>query len=155
MLVVEKLSHELFGQGKGEKATHYTYYVETLIDGRRIYIKRPAWLHNGFDFVVCVENTNFNKEGKYRNNPSHEDIFNDLYFKKEENENNYMKLFKLIEDTHKCNEISFENASKIKFSSGYSCDLIIGVLKWLFIEQDIRYWNYSGRDMLMNGLKEI
>ena len=27
-------------------------------------------------------------------------------------------------------------------------DLIVGSLKWLFIEQDIRYRNYSGRDIL-------
>jgi hypothetical protein len=30
MLVVEQLSHELCGQGKGEKATHYIYYMENI-----------------------------------------------------------------------------------------------------------------------------
>lgn len=31
----------------------------------------------------------------------------------------------------------------------------IKTLKWLFIEQDIRYWNYSGRDMLWKGIHNI
>lgn len=43
----------------------------------------------------------------------------------------------------------------IDFVSGYSSELIIKTLKWLFIKQDIRYWNYSGRDMLWDGIKEI
>jgi hypothetical protein len=30
--------------------------------------------------------------------------------------------------------------------------MIIKTIKWLFIEQDIRYWNYSGRDMLWSGV---
>jgi hypothetical protein len=85
MNVVEQLSKELCGKGKGDKATHYIYYVEILSNGNRIYLKRPAWVNNGFDFVVCVENTNFNTVGKYRNNPSHNDILNDIKKKKKEN----------------------------------------------------------------------
>jgi len=30
--------------------------------------------------------------------------------------------------------------------------IIILAIKWLFIEQDVTYWNWSGRVMLMNGL---
>jgi hypothetical protein len=43
----------------------------------------------------------------------------------------------------------------INFKSGFPCDLILAVLKWLFIEQDIRYWNYSGREMLWNSILGI
>jgi hypothetical protein len=155
MSVVEQLSKELCGKGKGEKATHYIYYVETLSNGNRIYLKRPAWLHNGFDFVVCVENTNFNPKGRFRNNPSHEDIFNDLVNKKNENYTIYKQLHKIIDDTYNCRSMDLLGASKLKFRGGHPCDLIIGSLKWLFIEQDIRYWNYSGREMLWNGIKGI
>ena len=31
---------------------------------------------------------------------------------------------------------------------GFSLEVVLKVLKWLWIEQDIRYWNYSGRQML-------
>ena len=40
----------------GNKASHYKYYVETLSTGDRVYLQRPAYLHNGFDFLICVEN---------------------------------------------------------------------------------------------------
>lgn len=67
------------GRGKGELASNYIYYVESMEDGRRVYLRRPAWLHNGFDFVICVENMNYDEERKKnRNNPSHEDIKKDL-----------------------------------------------------------------------------
>jgi len=155
MNVVEQLSKELCGRGKGEKATRYTYYVETLSNGNRIYLKRPAWLHNGFDFLVCVENTNFNPKGRHRNNPSHDDIFSDLKSKKKENNILYKQLCVMMEDTFNCKSINIKKASEIKFESGYSCDLIIGSIKWLFIEQDIRYWNYSGREMFWNGIMNI
>ena len=32
--------------------------------------------------------------------------------------------------------------------------IIILAIKWLFIEQDVTYWNWSGRAMLMNGLEK-
>jgi len=32
--------------------------------------------------------------------------------------------------------------------------IILLAIKWLFIEQDITYWNWSGRNMLMNSLKD-
>ena len=35
---------------------------------------------------------------------------------------------------------------------GLNVELLVKVLKWLFIEQDIRCWNYSGREMLWAGL---
>jgi len=155
MCVVEQLSKELCGKGKDDKATRYIYFVETLSSGDRIYLKRPAWLHNGFDFLVCVENINFNPNGRYRNYPSHDDIFKDLINKKNENDNLYKKLYALMNDTFECKEVDLKKAAELKFKNGYPSDLIIGSIKWLFIEQDIRYWNYSGREMFWNGIKSI
>ena len=68
MRVVDKLATEKPGIGNGDLASKYIYYVETLKDGNRVYLQRPAHLHNGFDFLVCVENTNYAEDGKgYRN----------------------------------------------------------------------------------------
>lgn len=33
--------------------------------------------------------------------------------------------------------------------------IILLAIKWLFIEQDITYWNWSGRNMLYNQLIEM
>lgn len=154
MAVVDELSKEQPGQGKGDLASRYTYYVETLSDGNRIYLKRPANLHNGFDFVVGVENYNFNPSGRRRNYPKHDDIIQDLISKKKESAEQYNNLFSVLLKVYKCDLIN-EYKMNIEFKSGYSSELIIKTLKWLFIEQDIRYWNYSGRDMLWNVIKSI
>jgi hypothetical protein len=155
MAVVNSLASEKPGTGKGSLSSRYTYYVETLEDGRRIYLRRPANLHNGFDFIVCVENTNFNPSGRKRNYPTHDDIINDLTVKFNDNPSDYETLFSILKSIHACQPINEHNLKNSNFKTGFPCDLIVKVLKWLFIEQDIRYWNYSGRDMLWNGIQDI
>ena len=155
MRVVNKLSEESYGEGKGELASRYVYYVEALNNGDRVYLKRPAYLHNGFDFLICVENINFNPNGRRRDYPTHDDIIRDLSSKHSESQAEYDRLFTLIEQIYLCNDIDYSSVSTFTFSTGYSCELILKVLKWLFIEQDIRYWNYSGRDMLWSGLVDV
>jgi hypothetical protein len=56
-----------------------------------------------------VENTNFSPTGRYRNNPSHEDIFNDLVNKKKENYSIYNQLHRIISDTYNCKSINLLN----------------------------------------------
>mgnify|MGYP001791410911 CR=1 FL=1 len=99
MRLVEELSKEDPGNGRDEKASRYTYYVEKLLDGRRIFLRRPANLHNGFDFLVCVENTNFAEEGKRKRNfPKHDEIVNDLLMKKSASPQQFFQLMNMIED---------------------------------------------------------
>lgn len=147
--VIAEILKEAPGTGNGENQSKYLYFVETLKDGNRIYLERPANLHNGFDFLINVENINFSTTNRVKYNPSHDNIFNDLKAKKEEYPEKYKKLYKLIEDVYNCKEIEDTN---LQFDSGYSVDLILKVAKWFFIEQDIRYWNYSGRAMFMSGV---
>ena len=108
MTVVKELSKEKPGKGKDDLASRYTYYVETLSDGNRVFLRRPAYLHNGFDFVVCVENQNFNPSGRIRNYPKHDDIIDDLKLNKAENELQYQKLFVVLESVYNCKEIHQE-----------------------------------------------
>ena len=147
MSLVEIFSLEIPGTGKDDNATRYKYYVEKLKDGNRVYLRRPANRHNGFDFLVCVENTNYSTSGKKRNYPKHDDISKDLQQKKELNTLEYKRLYTLIKRIYECNLVDDSEIETIKFSVGLSPEHIIKVLKWLFIEQDIRYWNYSGRGM--------
>ncbi len=46
--VVLKFLEEKPGLGRGDDASHYRYNVETLSDGRRIHLTRPAYLKKGF-----------------------------------------------------------------------------------------------------------
>lgn len=148
MRVVEAFAEEIPGTGSGDAASKYIYYVETLKDGNRVYLQRPAKLHNGFDFLVCVENTNYSAPGeRSRNNPKHDDIGADLIKKKAENPELYKRLYMLLQKVYDCRDIEEVEYADISFSSGLPVDHILKVMKWLFIEQDIRYWNYSGRNM--------
>ena len=154
--VLKEFLKEEPGTGKGDAATHYTYYVERLSNGKRIFLTRPAFLNKQFDFVINVEGGNFKnkKSGKTRTNPTHDDIFSDLKAKKSNNPENYKKLFSLMQRIYNCQEIPSQEYESLEFDTGYPVDLILLVTKWYFIEQDIAYWNYSGRAMFMSGIPE-
>lgn len=130
--------------------TRYKYFVEKLADDRQIFLLRPTYLNKGIDFQVWVERF---KDG-VDERPSHADIINDLKIKKEENPEKFIELFEAIQRVWNC-----EDADKVltgytfSFKKGFSVELILKVLKWLFIEQDITYWNYDGRGMLFRAIK--
>ena len=148
MRVVEVLAKEEPGTGNGDTASKYIYYVEVLKDGNRVYLQRPAHLHNGFDFLVCVENTNYSAPGERRRNyPKHDDMGADLLKKKAENPELYKQLYDLLRRVYECHDVEEVEYNDMEFLVGLPVDHILKAMKWLFIEQDIRYWNYSGRNM--------
>jgi len=132
--------------------TRYKYFVETLSDGRRVYLLRPTFLNKGIDFQVWVERLEDNEDKR----PSHKDIFKDLKAKKRDNLHEYEKLIDPIKRVHMCEEPDnvLEDYS-FNFTIGYSPELLLKIIKWLFIEQDITYWNYDGRDMLKKAILEV
>jgi hypothetical protein len=152
--VISKFMEDEPGEGGGDKASKYRYNVELLKDGKRIYLTRPAHLKKGFDFRINVENMVFMTKHEY---PKHDDIFDDLRKKRQENPSNYKKLHEAIERVFSCEdpEDILPDYSNIEFSQGYSIEMILKVIKWLLIEQDIRDWNYSGRYIFKTGVDEI
>ncbi len=140
------------GKGTGDLASKYTYYVEELSNGNWIYLTRPAGRNNGMDFIINVQEESFlSRSGKrHLKSPAHHNIETDLKNKKLESIENYKKLYNLICKIYNCETIEYKNLPK--FKNGYNSELILKVLKWLFIEQDVTYWNNSGRMMLMNSL---
>lgn len=146
MRVVDAFSQEI--PGTQDEASKYIYYVEELNDGNWVYLQRPAWLHNGFDFLVCVTNMNYAAPGaRRRNAPTHDDFYDDLMCKKEENPAMYARFYRLLRKVYECYDVTEDEIRRIHFNSGLDADHILKVIKWLFIEQDIRYWNNSGRHM--------
>lgn len=139
------------GTGRGEDCSIYTYKVENLRNGEFVYLKRPAILNKGFDFEVNVSNTNFGKKRR-TTKPSHKVIFDDLSSKKNEDSKEYLKLRHLIDNLYNCSDVTDEEIDYLNFQSGYPVDLLLKSIKWLFIEQDITYWNWSGRNMLYSGI---
>lgn len=59
----------------------------------------------------------------------------------------YKELYKVIKKVYECHDIKEAEYDNIEFTTGLPTDHILKTIKWLFIEQDIRYWNYSGREM--------
>ena len=151
--VVKCFMLEAPGTGRGDLVSKYDYVVKVLSDGEKVILTRPANLKNGFDFLIRVESIDFsNGDGRCRDYPKHDDILEDLKAKKLENPVLYQKLYLIIKEVYECKNVSDERIEPIRFSSGYESDMIVHVIKWFFIEQDIRYWNYSGRDMFMSGI---
>lgn len=154
--VVNEFMEEEPGTGRGEDSTRYHYYVEQLSNGDRIYLSRPAVRRWGFDFVIHVENVDFNRgNGRCRDRPKHDDIYHDLEMKKRNEPREYRRLLSLIRRVHECNEVPVRRIRGLRFATGLPVDLLLGVIKWFFIEQDIRYWNYSGRNEFVHGIPDF
>lgn len=146
--------------GSINNVNYYYYTVEKLSDGNEIFLKRPTSLNKGFDFEVRVSNVQFRygKRGNIistGNRPSHKDILKDLQLKKNESAQLYKDLFGLITKIYKCENVTLAEMQKINLTKGHSIEIILNVLKWLFIEQDITYWNRSGREMLYQEICKI
>ncbi|MDY3069052.1 MAG: hypothetical protein SOR57_05225 [Parabacteroides sp.] len=139
-----------------ECKTKLRYYVETLSDGKRIYIERPGKLNKGCDFIIYVEDLL-----KYKNMndkpPKHDDLLNDLRVKQSFlSKEDFNKVLLSIKDIYELRP--FLNAySKVKDINciGWSFELLLKLCRWFFIEQDITYWAHSGRDMLYTEIRKL
>ena len=154
MRVVAELAKEEPGCGNGDGISRYIYFVKTISSTQqRIFLRRPATINNGFDFVITVEGVNFATEGKRRRAaPTHNDIIDDLSQKQKANPTKYKMLYSVLEKIYHCHDVNDADFQSLEFSVGLDSELIAKVLKWFFIEQDIRFWNYSGRKMLWDSI---
>lgn len=140
------------GTGKGDLASRYRYVIK-IIGNNEIYWSRPANLNNGFDFTLNVSNINFNIGGKRSSTrPKHEHVLDDLRLKKQTNLPLYNKFIKEIEKIYICQPPINVN---FNFGVGYNSEIILECIKWLFAEQDVTYWYYSGRAMLYERILAI
>lgn len=157
--IIKIFLEEQPGTGKGEYTSKYIYTTK-IVGENEIFLSRPAQFNNGFDFTVNVSGIDFNigyinKKGKKKKSttrPSHEHILNDLLSKKKEDLSKYKSLVNEVDKIYSCQEY---NARGLNFSSGYDSEIILECIKWLLIEQDVTYWNYSGRFMFYQNIKQI
>ncbi|MCX7908661.1 MAG: hypothetical protein N2560_04000 [Ignavibacteria bacterium] len=148
-----------FINNEADKRGHsvkFRYPVEQLSSGEFIYIFRPAGLNKyNFDFKVEV------KEEFGLNKGKHEDIKNDILKKKIENPNYINELKEAIKLIFECKENNVDNILKrypnlLKaFNVGANVEVLLKILKWLFVMEDIVYWNYLGRKKLYDFISEV
>ena len=137
--------------------TKIRYYVETLANGKRIYLERPTFLNKGCDFQIFVEDLIVYKNGNDKC-PSHNDVFEDLKLKKKQlTEQQYSILISAVTDIYEVRPygVAESKTKQLPVPDGWSYETLLKRLRWLFIEQDITYWAQTGREMLMSGIIEI
>lgn len=148
--LIDLFKSENAGKGKGDLSTKVVYCVED-VNGEIIYLKRPAPLNKGFDFEVHTKNKLF--FGRIKTRPSHECIKKILIVLKSQEPTIYNSVQSIIDELYNCNE---SKLSSIDYSiNGISVEILLKCIKWLFVEQDITYWSYSGREMLYKVLKDV
>lgn len=141
---------EYHKKGKGIK---FKYPVENLPDGS-LFIARPGHKKN-FDFKVEVPVELGLGEG------SHIEIARDLRKKEQENQQKFEELLDAITMIYNCLE---NDVNKIltmyphlneSFKTGAKVEVVLKVVKWLFIMEDIVYWDNEGRAFLFNFLRYV
>lgn len=152
--LIRTFINEKPGTGTGKDASRYRYNVETY-KNYKIFLKRPTQLNKGFDFTVNIEGLYFKKNRRYTK-PSHQDIIDALNICKDMYPHDYETIGKIITDIYNCKDIKFPKKLKAEFidykGDKHPIQIILLAIKWLFIEQDCAYWNYSGRTMLYRRL---
>lgn len=147
--------NEEAGIGRGDDASRYQYNVESY-NGYGIFLKRPTQLNKGFDFTVNIQGMYFKRNKRY-SNPSHNDIFGALACCRDECFEEYGTVRDAILAIYECDEIDLShiNAYFLDYEGKqHPIQIILLAIKWLFMEQDCAYWNYSGRRMLFKGLAD-
>ncbi|MBS1537263.1 MAG: hypothetical protein JST20_05890 [Bacteroidetes bacterium] len=134
----------------------YRYFVEVLNSGKHIYLERPGRLNKGCDFVIYVENIYQWKNGNDRP-PNHDFVLNDLKLKKNIfSQQQWDKLLLCVNEIFNSkpyrNTIQFTNELPI---IGHDYELLLKLIKWLFIEQDITYWSGEGRELFYRKINEL
>lgn len=153
--LIQKFLDENPGIGTGNDASRYRYNVEKF-ENYGIFLKRPTQLNKGFDFTVNIEGLFFKKNRRY-SNPSHQDIIDALSDCKINFPDTYPSIAAKLEKIYDCQPVSLlpSGATFCDYSGNmHPIEIILLAVKWLFMEQDCAYWNYSGRAMFHAVLQE-
>jgi len=138
---------------KKGKGITFQYPVENLPDGP-LFIIRPGHKKN-FDFKVdVIANFGLGEGG-------HIEIAEDLRNKKRKNQKNFKNFKKAITEIYNCTENDVDlvlkkySISNKSFRTGAKIEVLLKVVKWLFIMEDIVYWDNEGRAFLFNFLMYV
>ena len=141
-----------FEHNKKGKGIAFRYKVEGLPNGGELFIARPSRYKFGFDFIVNIP-ANSGLGGK------HTEIATDLRNKRQESPQGFDELLSAVTEVYKCSEndvdVILSNTPNLcrSFSAGANVEVFLKVVKWLFIMEDMVYWDNEGRAFLFNFLR--
>ncbi|HVU37451.1 MAG TPA: hypothetical protein VHC95_03895 [Opitutales bacterium] len=134
--------------GTDEIRNTYTYFVEMLSDGSRIFLKRPAYKNKGCDFVILCEGFNLSLAGNPKP-PSQNKLIGEITELASPSPAHKEQILKGIYKVWLCENPDEVLASLPLFQGNLIAERALKLAKWLFIEQDVTYWTESGRNMLL------
>ena len=124
---------------------HYAYEVERMADGSAIFLLRPTW-KRGLDYLVVYKD-----RGGALMGPRFEDVNSDLAAKKKAEPELYESLLNAASAVHMGEDPvgALGRYPKVLNYSweGMPVENLLKIMKWLFIDEDIKYWAHEGRDM--------
>lgn len=142
--------------GSKSETSRYEYNVEQY-ENYKIVLKRPGIFKKGFDFTVNIRGMYFKKNKRYENS-SFADVISALESAKKRNQKKYYIVKNEIQKIFEVENYDLNNVAGIDFIDYKNqirpIAIILLAIKWLFISEDISYWNWSGRNMFMESLKE-
>lgn len=140
--------------GSTGAVSSFRYNVERLADGSRIYLERPAHINKGADFRVLCENFIYYKNGKPKP-PSHPVLITELQKLVAISPAHKQELLSALRRVWECEDVNIVVRSLTLFQGNLDAERTLKLAKWLFIEQDITDWSYSGRAMLRGGIEQV
>ena len=135
-------------QHKGKGVT-FCYPVENIPRRKRLFISRPGHKKN-FDFKVEVTEEMGLEEGR------HDQLVLDIREKKQKNPKKFEDFIQAVGEVYHCLESDIDRLlprySNLQgaFDTGAEVEVILKILKWMFIMEDIVYWDVEGRAFLYN-----
>lgn len=134
--------------GYWKTGAKFRYPVENLSIGTQLFILRPPGLRKwNFDFKVEVLAQFGLGKG------THADVVHDVTLKKDEAPQARADLRAALKELHDCTENDVDSLLNkhpllATCRVGTTPDIVLKVIKWMFIMEDVVYWSYKGRSKL-------
>lgn len=157
--IIKLFLAERHGPDAQGKKMEYEYEVDSF-GTYKIILQRPARLNHGMDFLITTDpSIDFYrfKKGTFRVVPAQKDIFDFLLQAKDSNGVDYSQIKDVIRRYLNCDQFTlpaFNFCLEDKNGNSFPIEVVLLLIKWFFIEQDVTYWNYTGRAMLFKALQE-
>lgn len=161
--LVKKFLTELPGTETKDSASKHVYEVDSF-ENYTIELQRPARINRGFDFTIEVKTEKQNISFKAKRNkkqistPSHDAVFEILEDYKSKFADKYDNIKQIINKYYNCDRVDLSKYVLPNYTDHLGenrpIEIILLCLKWMFVEQDITYWNYSGREKLYKELQK-
>ncbi|MDG6918979.1 MAG: hypothetical protein JRN62_06035 [Nitrososphaerota archaeon] len=123
---------------------HYAYEVERMADGSAIFLLRPTW-KRGLDYLVVYKDGAGSLLG-----PRFEEVDVDLAAKAKAEPELFESLAQAATAVHRGEDPvrvlgGLPNVARHNWK-GLPAENLLKIMKWLFIDEDIKYWAFEGRD---------